>query len=222
MKFAHKYLVAKQLSPADEAAFKKQLYDVWFKVYNRTRGVRVRGSIFVIVWHAKHAWRSLNKPTIPPPFPPLPPQTLRTPAASSTCSWERSAGTRPRLSDFTTGNACTSRSASGAWLNAISYTSIASRSSIPSKPGTHTFLSLITHPRQHNSRFDYKGWIKPRGGRGGRPQDPLNTEQLLCINFEWRGIEKDASTIFVGTSPEFEIALYTMCVCVRCLLTCGV
>lgn len=39
----------------------------------------------------------------------------------------------------------------------------------------------------------------------------MNTEQLLCINFEWRGVEKEASTIFVGSSPEFEIALYTMC-----------
>lgn len=38
----------------------------------------------------------------------------------------------------------------------------------------------------------------------------MNTEQLLSINFEWRGVEKDASTIFVGTSPEFELALYTM------------
>lgn len=38
----------------------------------------------------------------------------------------------------------------------------------------------------------------------------MSTEQLLSINFEWRGVEKDASTIFVGTSPEFELALYTM------------
>lgn len=42
MKFAHKYLGAKGLSPADEAAFKKQLWDIWFQPYNRTRGVRVR------------------------------------------------------------------------------------------------------------------------------------------------------------------------------------
>lgn len=42
MKFAHKYLAAKGLSPAEEAAFKKQLWDIWFQPYNRTRGVRVR------------------------------------------------------------------------------------------------------------------------------------------------------------------------------------
>jgi poly(U)-specific endoribonuclease len=58
-------------------------------------------------------------------------------------------------------------------------------------------------------RWNYKGFIFPRG-RAGRAQDLPSHEQLLCINFEWKGVEKDASTIFVGTSPEFEIALYTM------------
>jgi len=40
MKFCHKYLVAKQLAPADDAEFKKLLYDIWFKLYNRTGRVR--------------------------------------------------------------------------------------------------------------------------------------------------------------------------------------
>lgn len=74
----------------------------------------------------------------------------------------------------------------------------------------------LTHPQnpiRFPRRFNYKGYIKPRA-KGGRLQDPLNTEQLLSINFEWRGVEKDASTIFVGTSPEFELALYTMYVSV--------
>jgi poly(U)-specific endoribonuclease len=42
MKYAHKFLVAKKLAPADEAEFKKHLHDIWFKVYNRGGGVRVR------------------------------------------------------------------------------------------------------------------------------------------------------------------------------------
>ncbi len=40
MKFCHKYLVAKQLAPADDAEFKKLLHDIWFKLYNRTGRVR--------------------------------------------------------------------------------------------------------------------------------------------------------------------------------------
>ena len=40
MKFAHKYLVVKGLSPADPAAFKKQLWDIWFQPYNRGEGYR--------------------------------------------------------------------------------------------------------------------------------------------------------------------------------------
>lgn len=74
------------------------------------------------------------------------------------------------------------------------------------------FVSLPSTHSTHYRRFDYKGYIKPRV-RGGRAQDPMNTEQMIAINFTWRGVEKDASTIFIGTSPEFEIALYTMCVC---------
>lgn len=35
--------------------------------------------------------------------------------------------------------------------------------------------------------------------------------QLLTVQFEWHGILKSVSTTLVGGSPEFEIALYTLC-----------
>ncbi|KAF3784685.1 Poly(U)-specific endoribonuclease-A [Nymphaea thermarum] len=35
--------------------------------------------------------------------------------------------------------------------------------------------------------------------------------QLLTIQFEWNGVLKSVSNTLVGVSPEFEIALYTVC-----------
>lgn len=35
LQIAHKYLVEKHLSPADEAQFKEQLYRIWFELYAR-------------------------------------------------------------------------------------------------------------------------------------------------------------------------------------------
>lgn len=40
---------------------------------------------------------------------------------------------------------------------------------------------------------------------------PDSETQLLTIQFEWNGILKSVSSTLVGVSPEFEIALYTLC-----------
>ncbi len=40
MQIAHKYLANKGLMPHDRGQFKRALYDLWFKLYRRTRGVR--------------------------------------------------------------------------------------------------------------------------------------------------------------------------------------
>ena len=39
MKKAHKYLVKKKLVSKDEKEFKEALYELWFKLYSRTRGM---------------------------------------------------------------------------------------------------------------------------------------------------------------------------------------
>ncbi|KAG6505954.1 hypothetical protein ZIOFF_031267 [Zingiber officinale] len=40
---------------------------------------------------------------------------------------------------------------------------------------------------------------------------PDSEIQVLSIQFEWNGTLKSVSTVLVGVSPEFEIALYTLC-----------
>ncbi len=41
---AHEYLVHKGKASRDERAFRNQLYDLWFKLYRRTRGSRALDS----------------------------------------------------------------------------------------------------------------------------------------------------------------------------------
>lgn len=75
--------------------------------------------------------------------------------------------------------------------------------------GLHNWIQIY-HEEKKGS-FDYKGFIKPRGSRGGRRGiDSYGIEMVQNISFEWLGYSKDSSTIFVGTSPEFELALYTI------------
>lgn len=44
MQHVHKYLVSQGKSPSSERQFKEQLYDLWFKLYRRTRGSRALDS----------------------------------------------------------------------------------------------------------------------------------------------------------------------------------
>ncbi len=123
MMYCHKYLVTKKLSPVDIKEFRMQLWEIWFQMYNRTRGVK------------------------------------------------DSSGFEHVFCGEITGEP-------------------------PKVVGCHNWLKIYVEERLR--RFDYKGYIKPRA-RGGRVSDPMNTEQLLSINFTWKGVEKDASTIFIGT-----------------------
>ena len=45
-------------------------------------------------------------------------------------------------------------------------------------------------------------------------------DRLLSIQFSWGSEEKDVSTMFVGTSPEAELALYTLLFCAGGEETC--
>ena len=40
---------------------------------------------------------------------------------------------------------------------------------------------------------------------------PDSESQLLTIQFEWNGVMKAVSSTMIGVSPEFEMALYTLC-----------
>ncbi len=35
-------------------------------------------------------------------------------------------------------------------------------------------------------------------------------DRVLSVNFSWKGEPKPVTSIFVGTSPEFEFALYSL------------
>lgn len=38
---------------------------------------------------------------------------------------------------------------------------------------------------------------------------------ILKVHYTWKGKNKPVGTLFVGTSPEFELSLYTVCFLIR-------
>ncbi|EKX55037.1 hypothetical protein GUITHDRAFT_40107, partial [Guillardia theta CCMP2712] len=75
--------------------------------------------------------------------------------------------------------------------------------------GMHNWIQLFHEER--NGKFDYAGYIKPRRRGTNSLKSGLDEEQLITIQFEWNGYLKPKGTSFVGASPEFELALYTLC-----------
>ncbi|GLU05486.1 hypothetical protein SLE2022_225860 [Rubroshorea leprosula] len=71
--------------------------------------------------------------------------------------------------------------------------------------GFHNWLQFYLE--EAKGRVDYQGFILPR--RHG--EIPDSESQLLSIQFEWNGVLKSVSSTLIGVSPEFEIALYTLC-----------
>ena len=70
---------------------------------------------------------------------------------------------------------------------------------------------------RYKGNVDYQGFILPRRRAGSDEDEPDGDERLISIQFAWGGDgdeeteTKLVSSMFVGTSPEFEFALYTMC-----------
>ncbi|XP_047323077.1 poly(U)-specific endoribonuclease-A-like [Impatiens glandulifera] len=71
--------------------------------------------------------------------------------------------------------------------------------------GFHNWLQFYLE--ESKGKVDYQGYIYPRR-RGSVPDSET---QLLTVQFEWNGVLKSLSSSFIGVSPEFEIALYTLC-----------
>lgn len=71
--------------------------------------------------------------------------------------------------------------------------------------GFHNWLQF--YMEEAKGRVDYQGYIFPRR----RGETPDSETQLLTIQFEWNGVLKSVSSTMIGVSPEFEIALYTLC-----------
>lgn len=71
--------------------------------------------------------------------------------------------------------------------------------------GMHNWIQIYLQEKK--GEFNYKGYIKPKKN-GHQPHD---NEQFITMQFEWKNASKMISSSFIGTSPEFEFALYTLC-----------
>lgn len=72
--------------------------------------------------------------------------------------------------------------------------------------GLHNFVQVFIE--EQRGHFNYLGYLDIRGEPHGDP--PADNQQLITIRFEWLQETKPCSSMFVGVSPEFEFALYTL------------
>ena len=72
--------------------------------------------------------------------------------------------------------------------------------------GFHNWIQFYREEKAGN--LDYRGYLKPRSRNDAETN---GNDHLLTLQFNWAGVEKFAGTFFVGVSPEFELALYTLC-----------
>ncbi|KAJ1475165.1 hypothetical protein T484DRAFT_1910223 [Baffinella frigidus] len=77
-----------------------------------------------------------------------------------------------------------------------------------------TAKKMIKSPAEVQEKagiFDYMGYVKPRRRATNSLREGPGHEHLLSLQFEWGGVLKPVSTCFIGTTPAFEIALFTLC-----------
>lgn len=67
--------------------------------------------------------------------------------------------------------------------------------------GFHNWLSFMKEEREGD--LDYKGYITKL--------DLGNKGEIIKMRFVWLSDTKPVGTVFVGTTPELEMALYTLC-----------
>ncbi|KAL7528650.1 hypothetical protein ACHAWF_002649, partial [Thalassiosira exigua] len=72
--------------------------------------------------------------------------------------------------------------------------------------GFHNWIMFWLEEKKGN--IDYRGYIKPRSRCSTAETD--DNDPVLTLQFSWNGVEKFVGTSFIGVSPEFELALYTM------------
>ncbi|NXY90934.1 ENDUA protein, partial [Alcedo cyanopectus] len=130
MKLAHKYLLKKNLAKPNLADFKDQLYDIWFQLYARERGVRPDSCGFehVFVGETRRGKQIL---------------------------------------------------------------------------GLHNWVQFYLQEKRN--QIDYKGYITRKD-----KTMPDKDDQVLSIQFTWKSSVKPIGSTFIGVSPEFEFALYTV------------
>ncbi|NXR59834.1 ENDOU endoribonuclease, partial [Rhadina sibilatrix] len=69
--------------------------------------------------------------------------------------------------------------------------------------GLHNWVQFYLQEKLN--QIDYKGYVARRN-----KTRPDKDDQVLSIRFSWKGSDKLVGSIFIGVSPEFEFALYTV------------
>ena len=72
--------------------------------------------------------------------------------------------------------------------------------------GFHNWIHFFIEERK--GKLDYRGYIKPKSNYSAHEN---SDDHILTLQFEWDGVLKSVGTSFIGVSPEFEMALYSMC-----------
>ncbi|KAJ3387560.1 hypothetical protein HDU92_001918 [Lobulomyces angularis] len=70
--------------------------------------------------------------------------------------------------------------------------------------GFHNWVQFYLEEKRGHA--DYMGYIRPRD----RSQKSSASDQILSIHLKWHNVIKPVSTLFIGTSPELEIAMYSL------------
>lgn len=72
--------------------------------------------------------------------------------------------------------------------------------------GLHNWVRFYLEEKA--GRIDYRGYLKPKSKTDALAD---SNDHVLTIQFFWKGVEKVMGTSFIGTSPEFEMAVYSLC-----------
>jgi len=73
--------------------------------------------------------------------------------------------------------------------------------------GFHNWLYFYHEEKAGNCK--YQGFVPPR--QSHPLQQPDGSEHLMPLKYTWRDCLQPHESSFIGTSPEFEFALYTLC-----------
>ncbi|CAN9499172.1 unnamed protein product [Ophioblennius macclurei] len=68
--------------------------------------------------------------------------------------------------------------------------------------GFHNWIQFYL--QEKNNLLDYKGY------KAGRHDTPDHDDHVLNLQFSWHSLVKPVGSAFIGTSPEFEMAIFTV------------
>lgn len=76
--------------------------------------------------------------------------------------------------------------------------------------GMHNWISIWI--QESKGKLNYKGCVEQKSRMSGVTpnSNPSNDDNILTLQFTWENAEKVVCSSFLGVSPEFEFALYTM------------